>query len=253
MRPDSSTRISSASTIVDSRCAIVSVVWLRAIARSSAWIAFSDARIERARRLVEDQDARRLEDRAGDGDTLLLAAGELEAALADRRRVALGQSGDEVVDLRQPRRRDDLVVRRARLAVARCCTRSLSLNSTVSCGTMPIAARRLACCTSRMSWPSIVMRPPVDVVEAVEQPRQRRLARAGRTDDGDRASGGNRERHVEQDLPIGLVGEIDVLEAHFARRRTASGGAPGLSSTSAFSSIKPNRRSMSASACLISR
>jgi hypothetical protein len=28
------------TTIVDRRCAIVSVVWLRAIARSSAWIAF---------------------------------------------------------------------------------------------------------------------------------------------------------------------------------------------------------------------
>ncbi len=92
MRPCSSTRISSASTIVDSRCAMVSVVWLRAIAASSAWIAFSDLRIERARRLVEDQDARRLEDRARDGDALLLAAGELEAALADRRRVALGQA-----------------------------------------------------------------------------------------------------------------------------------------------------------------
>ena len=37
----------------------------------------------------------------------------------------------------------------------------LSLKSTVSCGTMPIAARRLVCCTSRTSWPSTVMRPPL--------------------------------------------------------------------------------------------
>ena len=42
MRPDSRTRISSASTTVDSRCAMVRVVWLRAIARSSPWIAFSE-------------------------------------------------------------------------------------------------------------------------------------------------------------------------------------------------------------------
>ena len=34
--------------------------------------------VERRGRLVEEQDRRRLEDRAGDGDALLLAAGELE-------------------------------------------------------------------------------------------------------------------------------------------------------------------------------
>jgi hypothetical protein len=37
----------------------------------------------------------------------------------------------------------------------------VSLNSTVSCGTMPIAPRRLACLTSAMSCPSIVIRPAV--------------------------------------------------------------------------------------------
>jgi hypothetical protein len=35
----------------------------------------------------------------------------------------------------------------------------VSLKSTVSCGTMPIAERTLACETSRKSWPSMVMRP----------------------------------------------------------------------------------------------
>jgi hypothetical protein len=39
-------------------------------------------RVERRGRLVEDQDARVLQDRARDRDALLLAAGELEAALA---------------------------------------------------------------------------------------------------------------------------------------------------------------------------
>ena len=42
-----------------------------------------DLRIERARRLVEDEDRRVLEEDAGDGDALALAAGELRAALAD--------------------------------------------------------------------------------------------------------------------------------------------------------------------------
>ena len=54
----------------------------------------------------------------------------------------------------------------------------LSLNSTVSCGTMPKAARRDCCVTSRMSWPSILMRPALtsvhDVVDALA------LIRAGK-------------------------------------------------------------------------
>ena len=52
--------------------------------------------VERRGRLVEDQDRRRLEDGAGDGDALLLAAGEFQAALADLGLVAVGQRLDEV-------------------------------------------------------------------------------------------------------------------------------------------------------------
>ena len=48
--------------------------------------------VERRGRLVEDQDRRRLQDGAGDGDALLLAAGELQAALADLGGVAVGQA-----------------------------------------------------------------------------------------------------------------------------------------------------------------
>ena len=45
--------------------------------------------VERGGRLVEQQDRRRFEDRARDGDALLLAAGKLQAALADLGLVAL--------------------------------------------------------------------------------------------------------------------------------------------------------------------
>ena len=54
---------------------------------------------------VQDQDAGVLQDGAGDGDALLLAAGELVAALADDRIVAVRQAGDVVVDGRRLRRR----------------------------------------------------------------------------------------------------------------------------------------------------
>ena len=46
--------------------------------------------VEAGRRLVEDQDRRVADDRAGDGDPLALAAGERHAAFADHRVVALG-------------------------------------------------------------------------------------------------------------------------------------------------------------------
>ena len=51
-------------------------------------------------RFVEDEDGRVLEQGAGDGDALLLAAGEAVAALADDGVVTPGQVDYEVVDVR---------------------------------------------------------------------------------------------------------------------------------------------------------
>ena len=74
--------------------------------------------VERGGGLVEQQDRRRFEDGAGDRDALLLAAGELQAALAHLGFVALGREADEIVDLREPRRLLDLRVARLPAAVA---------------------------------------------------------------------------------------------------------------------------------------
>ena len=82
---------------------MTSVVRPLAIRSSAAWISRSVKRVERRGRLVEQQDRRRLEDRARDGDALLLAARQLQAALADLRLVAVRQRADEVVDLRELR------------------------------------------------------------------------------------------------------------------------------------------------------
>ena len=64
--------------------------------------------VERRRRFVEDQNRRRLQHRARDGDPLLLAARKLEAPLADRRLIAKRQRADEPIDLRVLGRRDDV-------------------------------------------------------------------------------------------------------------------------------------------------
>ena len=77
-------------------------VWL-----SSAEVASSSTRIGGA-----------FQDGAGDGDALLLAAGQLEAALADLGVVALRRRADEAVDLGVLRRFLDLGVARVPAAVA---------------------------------------------------------------------------------------------------------------------------------------
>ena len=54
--------------------------------------------VEGAGGFVEDEDARVGENGAGDGDALALAAGELDAALADDGVVAFGEALGELVD-----------------------------------------------------------------------------------------------------------------------------------------------------------
>ena len=70
--------------------------------------------IQAGRSLVQDQDARVLQDHAGDRETLLLAARELVPALADDGVVAVGQLDDPVVDVRGPRSLIELVLRGVR-------------------------------------------------------------------------------------------------------------------------------------------
>ena len=65
-------------------------------------------RIDRRERLVEQQDRRVAQQSAGDGDALALAAGELDALLADDGAIALGQARDEIMDIGGLGRRLDL-------------------------------------------------------------------------------------------------------------------------------------------------
>ena len=73
----------SSAAMVDSRWAMATTV-LPAIRVDERLLDRRlDLRIERRGGLVEDQDRRVLQDHPGDGDPLALAAGELDAALAD--------------------------------------------------------------------------------------------------------------------------------------------------------------------------
>ena len=79
--------------------------------------AFRDG-VQRRGGLVQKQDGRILEDDARDGDALLLAAGQLEAAVAHLRVVAIGLGDNEVVDGSRLARGHDLLIRRIFLGIA---------------------------------------------------------------------------------------------------------------------------------------
>ena len=81
---------------------------------SAFWIACSDSEIERRGRLVEQDDRRVLEKRAGDRDALALAAGKLHAVLAAGRVVAAVEVHDEIVGVGRLGGGDDLLLARAR-------------------------------------------------------------------------------------------------------------------------------------------
>ena len=135
------TTMRSARCTVASRCAMTSVVRSR-IADFERGLHHALALgIERAGRLVEQQQRRVLQDRAGDRDALALAARQAHAALAEEGAVALGQRADEVVREggrarpRPPRRRSRRAgrsgcspsrrPRRSRCPAARCrCARA---------------------------------------------------------------------------------------------------------------------------------
>jgi hypothetical protein len=95
--------ISSAPITVERRWAMTRVVRPAADPVEGVLDLLLGEGVERRGRLVEDEDRRALQDRAGDGDALLLAARELQAALAHGGVVALRQRRDEAVDLREAR------------------------------------------------------------------------------------------------------------------------------------------------------
>ena len=68
--------------------------------------------------LVKYHNAGLAQQRARNGNPLLFPARELQAALADQRSVALGKTSDSVVDLGQPGRLLNGVVRRTDESVA---------------------------------------------------------------------------------------------------------------------------------------
>mmetsp|Transcript_6267 Transcript_6267/g.9457 ORF Transcript_6267/g.9457 Transcript_6267/m.9457 type:complete len:503 (+) Transcript_6267:362-1870(+) len=174
-------------------------------------------RVERRRRLVEQQDLGVLEQRARDGDALLLSAGKHDAALSALRVVALGERLDEVVGVGEAR---GLLNARVRA--------DLGAVHDVVLDRHGEEHRLLRHKADLHAQPLRVVRLDVDavdhhatlvhVIEARHQRDRRRLARARGPDNGHRLARHHVAAHAVQHLRVRARGvmEVDVVKGHAA-------------------------------------
>mmetsp|Transcript_33805 Transcript_33805/g.100828 ORF Transcript_33805/g.100828 Transcript_33805/m.100828 type:complete len:689 (-) Transcript_33805:282-2348(-) len=175
-------------------------------------------RIQRGRGLVQQQDIGILRDGPGDDDPLPLPPAQLRPPLPHLRVVPVGEGRYEVVRVGQPRRADDLLLRRGGTAVRYVGSyRSREQDGVLGDDADPTPV-------------GLYVDPPevatVDedasrerVVEPFEEIDHGRLAAAGRSDEGDGRSGGDFEGHAREDRSGRPAG---VREAHVAEGEGAS-------------------------------
>src|SRR5262249_34072878 len=183
------------------------------------------ARIERRGRLVEDQNSWILEERARDGDALLLAARKLEPALTDHRLVARRQSHDEIVDVRRARRLVNLGVAGLGPPIADVVkNRVVEKHRVLRNDADRRAQARLLDVADVGAVDNDCARG--DVVKAIQQPRDGRLARARMAYHCDAMTSRDGEAHVEENLARALVMEVDAaeLDRRRSRRQLARAG-----------------------------
>ena len=175
--------------------------------------------IDRGERLVQQQDRRIPQQRAGDGDALALPAREADAALTDHRIVGLRQAGDEAVRVGRPCGRFHLGVARVRLAEANV----LRCRAVEEVGVLVDDAEARAQCSAVKRAQVLAAEqdsPALRVVEAHEQAQDRRLAGAARADDADPLARAHMEREpVVRGPPSAGIGEMHVLEGERRRER----------------------------------
>src|SRR6266508_4660564 len=175
--------------------------------------------VEGARRLVEDQNARVGDEGAGNGDALALAARESRAALADDGVVAFGQLEDEVVRSRESRRRDDALHRHGGIGEG-----DVFAHRAVEQHVLLQDHTDLAAQPCRVGHGEIHAvdqdAPALRNVEALDELRERALARPGRPDDPDHLSRRHIESDIVQDLrSVDAIAKRDMVELDVAADR----------------------------------
>ena len=172
-------------------------------------------RVERARRLVENEDRRILEQRARDREALALAAGEQPAAFAGIGLEAFRIAFDDVERLRALAGRAHLLLGRIGLADAQVLGDRAIEQQHLLEHDADVAAQ------ARQREPANVHAVDLHharlrIEDAVQQRERRRFAGAGRADQRDGLAGQRGEAQVGDRRPLAVVGERDVLELHQA-------------------------------------
>ena len=148
--------------------------------------------VERARRLVEDQDARIADQRAGDRETLPLAARQVCRALLDKGLIAARQALDELLGAGEPRRLHDFLETRIGLGggnrlTDRAAEQKVLLQHDTEAGAQMIDIDLAQIVAVDLDEPLVV------AVQQLQQARDRRLARAAAPDDAENRALGDRE------------------------------------------------------------
>ena len=199
--------------------------------------------VERAGGLVEDEDGRVAQQRTGDRQPLLLAAGEPVAAGADDRVVALGQASDQVVDPRLAAGVLDLGVGGVGSGVAQVVAdagvHQVGLLGHHADEVGEVGGGDVA----DVDAVDPARRPAVASCRRATSDGQRRLAAAGLADEREGGAGGHDEVDVGEHRPVGVVAEADVLEPHLAAgaaraRRDGVVGSARSTGRSAYSKIR---------------
>ncbi len=176
-------------------------------------------RVDGRERLVEDEDRRVTEERAGDGDALALAAGEPHAPLADDGRVAVGEPLDERVGAGRARGGLQLGRRGVRLAHPEVVLDGAVEEVGVLTHHGDPAAERVEAELAHVA-PADPHVAALRIVEAQEELQHRRLPRSARPHDRDALPGADREAQpLVGRPPAPGIGERDVLERDRGRQR----------------------------------
>ena len=175
--------------------------------------------VETGRRLVEHEDRRVAQDRAGNRDPLTLAARETDPSLPEHGRIAVGELLDELMGGRSLGRGDDLL--RIRLDAIRDVVRDRAREEDALLQHEPDLVANPA-------QPALAQIVPVDqhapverVVEPGDQRRERRLAGTRAADHRNALAGGDEERESVQRRALAVVAEDHAVELDLAGGATS--------------------------------
>ena len=158
-------------------------------------------RIEACGRLVQDEERRVADERAGDGDSLALAARQVRRAFAQLRIVPGRHLLDELVRIGPYGGRDDLVARRAGPPVADVVRDGPAEKDRVLQHQANLTAERIQGQATDVGAVDAHL-AGIGIVETGNQLGDRALAGAARADQRDHLAGTHVEAHVVQDEAV---------------------------------------------------